>query len=244
VAGESEWCEVDDDGLGFSGEDDVEIGKVGGSGSTEAWALVRVLAGQNKDLFRANVSVVRAAGWLLRESISGQVDRFNADAAKLEQMGKMAGQLADLKMEIASAEGDSEELKEFGKTARKWMEMAHEDKLAEKGIRTPMVPKTRIECARALRSSLTMAQLDTLSETLGPDRADMLAQLLKNASAMTEDQLAAVIDGLAGDLDQKLQMMEAMSKVFSDRYVPTPWAIFQTRCFTVIVEGAAEEEAA
>lgn len=241
VVAESEWHEVDDDGLGGEGEAWEAVGK--GEPYGLAGQLIRVLGAQNKELFRANISLVRASAFLLRESIHGQADRLNADFATIKQVREIEQQMFDTRTELAQQEADAKEVEELGKTAREWMGLAHEDRLAERGVKTPPVPTTRADAGRGLWQSLNMGQLNKLRELLGPEKSAAMLALLENASTLNDAQIEELLAAQMEGPSAVFELMDVATKVFSSEFAPASYAIWQTRCLRVLLEGPKAEAA-
>ncbi len=242
VTATSEWVEVEEE-MGRGPADDVWDDVPASRGSSEAWAVARILGSQNDKLFRANISLVRAAGWLLRESIAGAGDRMNNEFATMQKVRDISGELIDARMEFAKQEADTQEVAEFGHTARHWMGLMHESKLAEKGIDPPDIPDTRAGAAAALYQSLTMMQVEKLSELLGKDKSELLLGVLGNAKDMSDADVEQVIAGMGSGMTGGFEFATIAEQIFSTDYVMGPHAIWQTRCARVLFEGPEEKAA-
>jgi hypothetical protein len=204
--------------------------------------MVHLLSGMVIKLFSANIQLTRASGSLVRQVTEGMSAGVESQFAGVEKVKQMAQELLDAKAEIAKEQGDAEEVKEFGKTARQWIGMSHEAKLAKQGVATPDVPTTRRQAAISLYNSLTVAQLGQLKKELGDDKAELLVGMLDNANALSDQQVDQLFaEQFSGDAGQQIELLGVAEKVFSAKFVPSTWAIWQTRTATVLISGPDEE---
>ena len=160
-----------------------------------------------------------------------------------QEMGKiMAQELIDAKTEMAKEAGDAQEVQEMGKTARKWIGMSHEAKLAKQGVRKPPDPTTRREAAVSLYNSLTVKQLSVLNKELGADKAEMLVGLMESAQKLSDEQVEQVFaEHFGGKMSDDLELLNVAEKVFSADYVPATWAIWQSQCANILINGIDDE---
>jgi hypothetical protein len=225
---ESPWVEL------AEGEADT-LAMPEGMGATPTEMM---LSGMVIKLFSANIQLTRASGMLVREQSAGATERLNSEFMAVDKIKTMALDLIQQQAEMAKAEGDTEEIKEFGKTARKWMEMGQEEKLAKQGVKSPDVPKTRKSAAISLWKSLTVAQLDAIKAELGEEKSELLIGLVKNAGSMEDDEIALVFEQqLDAGIVNQIEIMGVVGKVFATDFVPSTWAIWQSRTFSVLVDG-------
>lgn len=237
VRAESAWVQVpDDEGINEKAWDDLDF-DAGDPVTAMALKMTQILGAQNKELFRANISLVRNAAFLVRESIAGQADRMNSEFATIAKVREISSDLFDARMRMAEAEGDAQEVTELASTARHWMSLAHEDKLAEKGVQAPAVPSSRSDAAAALWQSLTLQQLKAINEELGPEKSELLMGMLENAPNMTDEQIDQLFSAQFAGTSDALELMAVAEKVFSQDYVPSSWAIWQSRCARVLLHG-------
>lgn len=231
---ESAWIQAPDEITG-----DV----LGFSNMQGADPMVHMLSGMVLKLFSANIQLTRASGSLVRQVTEGLSAGVDSQFAAVEKVKNMAQDLIDAKTEIAKEQGDAEEVKEIGKTLRQFMQTGHEAKLAKAGLSTPDIPDTKRTAAISLYNSLTVAQLHELEKLLGQDKADMLIGLMQKAKELDDQQLDALLSSHFGaDVNAEFQMMEVVEKVFSAKFVPATWAIWQSRTANVLIHGPKEEE--
>jgi hypothetical protein len=204
--------------------------------------MTQLMASMVIKLFSANIQLTRAGGTLLRQANEGTAAGIDSQFRSVAKVQEMAMALVEKEREHALAEADSEEVKEFGKTARKWLEMGHEAKLAKQGVKTPDVPTTKKSAAISLYNSLTVAQLHELEKLLGAETSELLIGLMQRAKDLTEEQLADLLAAqFAADVNGSLKLMEVIEKVFSSNFVPSTWAIWQTRTASVLIHGVDDK---
>lgn len=229
---ESEWIELGaDDATGsismdFKGAD----------------PMAQLLSQMVLKLFSANIQLTRASGNLVRQVTEGMAAGVDSQFSSVEKVKLMAQELIEAKAEVAKEQGDAEEIKEMGKTARKWIGMSHESKLAKQGVRTPPVPTSRREAAISLYNSLTVKQLTVLKDSLGPDKAELLLGLMDGAEKLNEQQVEQVFAEQLGQLGDDLELVTVAEKVFNANYVPSTWAIWQTKTAHVLINGVDDAD--
>lgn len=195
-------------------------------------------------LFSANIQLTRAAGGLVRQVTEGASERLASEFQSVDKIKQMAMDLIEQERQRAREDGDAQEVAEFGKTARKWMEMGQEEKLAKAGVKSPKVPRTRKSAASSLFNSLTVAQLSQIKKDMGEERSALLLGLMENAASVSEDQLAELLaEHIGNGVEEQFELKAIMDRVFSQKFVPSTWAIWQARTANVLINGAEEAEA-
>ncbi len=231
---ESEWVEL--------AEGDGDIMSLPAGMESRNWTE-QMLSGMVLKLFTANIQLTRASGALVREMSAGSKERLESEFHAVDKLKQMAMELVAREREMAMQEGDAKEVEEFGKTARQWMQMGHEEKLAKQGVKSPDVPTTRKSAAISLWNSITVAQLEAFKNKLG-EKSELILGLIQNAGEMDEDQIADVFkehlgggDGLMGGLE----LVTILGSIFHTDFVPSTWAIWQARTAQVLIEGPKEK---
>lgn len=229
---ESAWVEAPRDLDG----DVLSIDMRGGS------SIEQLLSGMVIKLFSANIQLTRASGTLVRQVTEGLSAGVESQFSSVNKVKEMASELIEQQRTMAQEEAAMKEVEEFGKTARKWMEIGSEEKIAKAGVKPPPIPKSRVKAAAALRMSITVGQLDALEKELGTERFETIFGLLKNASGgnMNDEQLGQVLDQALGEGLERFELIEVAEKAFSPKFVSSAHAIWQRRTLSVLVNGPEE----
>ncbi len=204
--------------------------------------MTQMLANMVTKLFSVNIGMARANAYTMRQYNEGTAAGVQSQFAAVGKVQQMAQELIDAKTEMAKEAGDAQEVQEMGKTARKWIGMSHEAKLAKQGVRTPNLPATRREAAISLYNSLTVKQLSVLNKELGADKAEMLVGLMEGAQKLSDEQVEQVFaEHFGGKMSDDLELLNVAEKVFSADYVPATWAIWQSQCANILINGIDDE---
>lgn len=229
---ESSWIELP------SGDGEFSMPEGMGQTPTEA-----MLAGMVIKLFNTNIGMTRAGAALLREYTAGSREGIDHEMGMVEKVKAMAMEVIERERQFAKEEADAQEVKEFGMTARQWLQQGHENRLADKGIKTPDVPNTRQSAAKSLWKSLTVGQLDFIKEELGDEKAELLLGLVRNCGDLDEAQIEQLLkENIGQDMESQAEMMSLLENVFSAKFVPAPWAIWQGRTANVLMHGPTPED--
>lgn len=190
-------------------------------------------------LFTHNITMARANAEMAQRMASAGDERWEREQKVLDYMRSAMAEQLERERSIMQEEADAQEVKELGALARKWMGLAHEAKLADKGVATPPLPKSRKSAAKTLRASITLGQMEAFRSELGEEMCARLFGLFAEADeGASDEEISAMFGQLAGgDIMQLLRLKEIADGVFSTKYVPSTWAIYQSQCLRILLEG-------
>jgi len=242
VSHTSAWVEVDDDGMDATGEayDHAFSLKEGGLPA----AMLRIALGQNRELFKANISLMRASAYVQREAMQGHRERIDHDFEMMNRVRTVQKEFFDAQRQFAEEEADGKEIEEWGKTARTFLGNAHLEKMARAGVEAPPIPPSRTKAAKALRLSLTIGQLDAIGEKLGAEKAERLMGMIQAAGSgqLSDEQVEELLASQASSSSDLFELMQVASHVFSNRFVSAAHAVWQTKLFQMVLEGPPDSE--
>lgn len=206
---------------------------VGGDGRelAFAWSAARMLFNENYRLVRANCEMAERVATMNDKSMERHAQFF-----QLKE--EFAARMLQAERERIQDEADAVEQREMWRTGREWLRMANESKMVERGIKVPKVPRKRKDAARALFESLNMKQMRAIQKSLGEDKGGDLLQLFENMAEMEDEEIETLIEQLkAGGMLDPIKIHALAEDVFSAKYVPGPYAVWQQRALSMVLEG-------
>ncbi len=222
---ETSWTEIKSDQVAELAEDAMTNG-----GAGLAWKMVVQLH---------NLQMRHWSGMAAVFEKLGQAGNMQIEAVKGAITAQREGAMLALEAERAEYDIKRDELEMQGYMSmfQQWLQHMQQAKAMNSDGPTITAPATIVDAAGALHDSLTLGQMNALSELLGADEArDITGALERAAKATAEAEASAIVRTI---LMKLAPYQQELARLFAPPIVPPNIAAFQNACLQVLARAGA-----